>query len=424
MTQGKNEQIAVFRFGVIHEFVGGARLGQDEKHRLLQDKCARKWIIPFSNRTRISEKTIYRWIRCYQRSGGNIGSLYPGQRADKGKARKLDQETIAIIVNARRQQPDVPVPVLLAGLKRQALVAQTTGLTTIYRVLHRYDLINPSPTVEDKRKFEAQLPNDIWQSDVMHGPMVAAGQKKRKTYLIGFIDDHSRLVVHARFCLSENLATFMEVFEKALAKRGMPRKLYVDNGPAYRSHKLEFTCASLAIALIHARPYKPQGKGKIERFFRTVRSHFLPTADLDSLESLNQAFERWLQDDYHQKIHSATGASPFDRFSKNLSCIRQAPKNLKEHFRKAVWRTVAKDRTVMLDGRLFEAPVALIGKKVLLLYHEHQTGNVEVHFNQTSHGFLVPVNVNVNCRIRRDKNKNLQIESAGPQAYHGGDLWK
>ncbi|MDX9789180.1 MAG: IS481 family transposase [Desulfobacterales bacterium] len=423
MTEKKNEQIAVFRFGVIHEFVGGARLSADEKRRLLHDKCCRKWIIPHCSRSRISENTIYRWIRRYENSGGDIKSLYPEKRADHGKLRGIDEETAAHIVQARRQKPHLPVPLLLAELKSQCLVARTTSLATIYRLLHRQGLMEKTQAVEDRRKFEAQQPNDIWQSDVMHGPKVPVDQKSRKTYLIAFIDDHSRLVSHAAFYLSENLASFMDAFEKALLKRGLPRKLYVDNGAAYRSHKLEFTCASLSIALIHARPYKPQGKGKVERFFKTIRSQFLPTADTSNLDSLNRSLDHWLENAYHQRVHSGTGMSPFCRFTRNMSCLRQAPANLADHFRKAVYRTVAKDRTVTLDGRLFEAPVALMGRKVLLLYHEHAPEQVEVFFDQICYGLLVPVDLHVNCRVKRDKSRNIELQS-GATAYQGGGLWK
>ena len=424
MMENKDEVIAIFRFGVIQEFVGGATLTKSEKRRLLTDKCARKWVIPYSSRTRISENTIYRWIRRYRDNRGHITSLYPRKRGDQGKPRKLDDETINIVLTTRRGQIDTPVPMLLEDLKRQALVPATTGLTTIYRLFHQHGLMDTSPKPEDRRKFEAELPNDIWQSDVMHGPKVMVNQKMRKTYLIAFIDDHSRLIVFAGFYLSENLACFMDAFEKALSKRGLPRKLYVDNGAAYRSHKLEFTCASLAIALIHARPYKPQGKGKIERFFKTTRSGFLPTADLASLERLNQSYANWLETIYHQRTHSATGMTPFYRFSQKLACIRKAPKNLKDHFRKAVYRSVAKDRTITLDGNLFEAPVALIGKRVLLLYHEREPKAVEVFFNQTSYGFLVPVDLHVNCRVKRDRNKNTQLEPDHKTDYQGGGLWK
>lgn len=423
MTEKKNEEIAVFRFGVIHEFVGGARLCIDEKRRLLRDKCCRKWVIPHSRRSRISENTIYRWIRRYQSSGGKIESLYPGKRCDQGISRGLDQDSIAHIVAARAQRPHLRVPLLLAELKAQCLVPRTTGLTSVYRLLHRQGLMKKLASPEDRRKFEAQLANDIWQSDVMHGPQVRVDQKMRKSYLIAFIDDHSRLVTYAAFYLSENLVCFMDAFEKALSKRGLPKKLYVDNGAAFRSHKLEFTCASLSIALIHARPYKPQGKGKVERFFKTIRSQFLPTADTRGLEALNQSLQQWIDNVYHQRVHGGTGMTPFSRFTRDLDGLRPADGNLADHFRKAVYRTVAKDRTITLDGRLLEAPVALMGQKVLLLYHEHAPERVEVFLNQVSYGLLVPVDLHVNCRVKRDKSKNIELESE-KSSYQGGGLWK
>jgi len=422
--EDKNKAIAVFRFGVIHEFVGGASLSSSEKVRLIREKCLRKWIIPYSDRTRISENSIYRWIRRYRASGGKIESLYPHPRNDTGKSRKLTEEAIAEMVCARKENPHGSVVRLLTDLKQGNRVPRQTGLTTIYRVLHQHGLMDKTPGAEDLRKFEAELPNDIWQSDVMHGPRVDVQGTQRKTYLIAFLDDHSRLIVSGGFYLSENLISFMDAFEKALGKRGLPRKLYVDNGAAYRSRQLEFTCASLAVALIHARPYKPQGKGKIERFFRTVRSDYLPGADISCLENLNTSFTTWLDETYHQRKHSATGMTPFYRFTRNLACIRPAPRDLTNYFRRAVYRTVARDRTVTLEGRLFEAPVLLVGKRVLLLYHDQSPDRVEAFWSQTSYGYLTPVNLHVNARVKRDRNHNPQLESTPDTPYKGGDLWK
>ena len=216
------------------------------------------------------------------------------------------------------------------------MISAGTRLTpsTVYRFLHNHQLMKVAPGCQDRRKFEAELPNDIWQSDVMHGPLVTAAPRQKKSYLIAFIDDHSRLVPYAQFYLSENLNAFLDAFEKALLKRGLPRKLYTDNGSAFRSKHLEHTTASLGIALVHARPYLPQGKGKIERFFRRVRQQFLPgVASPVSLDDLNQQFERWLREDYHNKLHTAIGTTPAQRFTAKMECIRPAPDNLSDHFR-------------------------------------------------------------------------------------------
>ncbi len=258
----------------------------------------------------------------------------------------------------------------------------------------------------------------------MHGPRMEHGCKKRKTYLLAFIDDHSRLVPHACFYLSESLERYLKALEEALLTRGLPRKIYTDNGSAFRSHHLDHVTASLGIALLHARPYKPQGKGKIERFFRTVRSDFLSDFKGNTLEDLNQALWIWLNEVYHQRVHSSTGETPFARFTSKMQCLRAAPTNLRDYFRKTARRRVAKDRTVSLEGRIFEAPVALIGKQVSLLYHEGEDDQIEVIFNGQSHGFLAALDIHVNCRVKRDKNNNIEIQSSRvSETYKGGRLW-
>jgi hypothetical protein len=282
--------------------------------------------------------------------------------------------------------------------------------------------MTPQVKPVDRRKFEAELPNDLWQSDVMHGPRVDVDGKMRKTYLVAIIDDHSRLIVYARFYLSEKLASYLDAFESAIATRGLPRKLYVDNGPAFRSRHLEYITASLAISLIHAKPYMPEGKGKIERWFKTVRTSFLTTVKTAGLVELNEALTLWITESYHKKIHSATGQTPFQRFTAKMQCLRSAPKNLKDHFRKVARRTVSKDRSITLNGRLYEAPVALIGKRVELLYHESEPEKVEIKYRNESFGMIPTVNLNVNYRVKRDKNNNPQIQSENLTKYQGGKL--
>ncbi len=255
MTENQKKEVAVFRFGVICEFVTGTNFDYGEKERILQQKCARKWSIPYSGRTRLSRSTILGWVRQYN---GRIESLYPKDRSDQGKSRVFDDETASQLIKLRLDQPDATVDTLICSL--QKTTCQTYSPSSVYRFLRGRGLMNTARP-EDRRKFEAPHPNDMWQSDVMHGPTVLVQDKQRKTYLIAIMDDHSRLVTAAGFYLSENLKTYLMVLEQAFLSRGLPRKLYVDNGPAFRSHHLKYVAASLSIALIHARPYKPQGKG-------------------------------------------------------------------------------------------------------------------------------------------------------------------
>lgn len=428
MNEEQQKEVATFRFGVIHDLVGGAMLQSGEKERLIREKCARKWSIPFSNRTRIGRSTIIRWTKAYQDAGGKLEALYPAVRSDRGRSRSLSDETEAALICLRREKPLATVREIIGEMKRRGLASPDVELNpaAVYRFFHAYGLMKAAaPIPEDRRKFEAELPNDLWQSDCMHGPMVDLSEKKkRKAYLLAFIDDHSRIIPHGAFYPTEGMASFLTALEIAFLTRGLPRRLYTDNGPAFRSKHLEQVCASLGVALIHARPYKPQGKGKIERFFRTVRGDFLPGFRGRTLDELNEAFDLWLQHVYHQRVHSGTGQTPFARFTARMECLRPAPQDLLDHFRQTVKRKVAKDRTISLNGRIFEAPVALIGKQVDVLYHDHEPDLAEVRLNRKSYGRLRPVDLHVNARVKRDKNHNITLEeNHNASLYRGGELW-
>jgi len=231
MDEEQKKQVAVFRFGVIADFVTGASLERGDIQRMIEEKCARKWLIPFSYRTRIAPGTLRDWIARYEAGGRQLQSLYPKDRKDNGRARSMDEETAANLVQLRQEMPTATIATVIQTMENRGLTrpGQRLAHTTVWRFLTRQGLM-PSATKPpvDRRKFEAELPNDIWQSDVMHGPKVLVEGRYRKTYLIAFIDDHSRLIPFAAFYLSENLAAFLDAFEQALLKRGLPRKLYVD----------------------------------------------------------------------------------------------------------------------------------------------------------------------------------------------------
>lgn len=427
MDDEKKKQIAVFRFGVISDFVNGSAMARGEQERLLMDKCARSWQIPFSTRTRLAPSTILRWIRQYKQGGGRLESLYPQSRNDQGQARALDEDTVQSLIRLRKELQTAPVSTLIAEAHRRRIVpaGKDLRLSTVYRLLHQHGLMNlqHSPAV-DRRRYEAEFPNDIWQSDMMHGPMVILDDgRRRKTYLFAFIDDMSRLIPHGEFYPSEKLDSFLDALRQALLKRGLPRKLYVDNGPAFRSKHLEEITASLGIALVHSRPYKPQGRGKIERWFKTVRGQFLSGFRGKTLHELNEALDCWIRDLYHPRKHSATGQSPFKRFADHMQCVRTAPKDLEDYFRKRARRRVAKDRSISLNSKLYEAPVQLIGQQITLLYHEHDPARVEITFKGQSYGFLNPLDLHVNCRVRRDHDRYLTIKHNTPEKnLSGGKL--
>lgn len=425
MEEQQKKDVAVFRFGVISDFVTRGRMDRGEQERLLAQKCQMTWQIPHSNRSRLARSTILGWIRAYRKSGGRLESLYPSGRNDRGVSRTLDEETASVIVRLRSEMPRCSMATLIAELEKRKLLHPGLFLSpsTLYRFLKNEGLLKvQAPPPVDRRKFEAELPNDLWQSDAMHGPMVMVGEKRRKTYLYAFIDDMSRLIPHAAFYLNENLESYLGALRCALLKRGLPRKLYVDNGPAFRSKLLHEIAASLGIALVHSKPYKPQGRGKVERFFLTVRSQFLPTWQGSSLDELNRELDHWVTTVYHHRPHGGTNEAPLKRFAASMECIRPAPKRIEDYFRKRARRRVANDRTVSLNGRLYEAPVALIGSQVTLLYHEDDPARVEAQIDGQCHGFLSPLDLNVNCRVRRHRTTGLVLESSAKAVVPSGML--
>lgn len=425
MDEELKKQIAVFRYGVISDLVGVRRLSRGERKRLLQERCDQVWQIPGSIRTHIAPSTVKEWIARYKRSGNKLESLYPQGRSDRGALRSVDEDTAAGIVSLRKELPEVTLPVLLREARERKIIlpGMWVSSSTLYRFLKANGLMEGAPaSAQDRRRFELEQPNELWQSDVMHGPYVIVDGKQRKTYLTAFIDDHSRLIPHAEFFLSERLDNFLTALRKALRMRGLPRKLYVDNGPAFRSGHLEHICASLGVALRHAKPYQPQGKGKIERWFRTVRMSFLSTAKATTLSDLNEALRLWVNT-YHEATHGTTGEAPIKRFTRQLECVRQAPKDMEDHFRKEARRTVARDRTFSLLGRLYEAPLDTVGKQVALLFHEHDPARIEVFFNGKTYGFAQTLDVHVNCRVTRWEGKTSLVPEQDGKKYGGGKLF-
>ena len=403
MDEDAKRAIAVFRFGVISDLVGGRKLNRGEKEFILKEKSSSQWEIPFSTRSHISRSTILSWVRAYEKGARRIESLYPDERKDKGRSRVMDEEAISALVNLKKDRMGVSLPVLLKEARAKGILPARymVSYATIYRIFKKHGLSEADHVYPDRRRFESELPNDMWQSDCMHGPRVLHEGKMKKTYLFAFIDDMSRLVPHGEFYLSERIECYIDALAKALSKRGLPRKLYVDNGPAFSTQVLRHAMASLGIALVHSKPYQPEGRGKVERFFRSLRGQFLSLIpDGLSLEELNKRLKEWI-DEYHLREHGSTKEAPLSRYAKHLHCVREAPKDLMDHFRKRVMRKVDRDRTVSLDGRLYEAPVAMIGRTVTLLYHESDPARVELLLEGASHGMLVPLDVNINARVRR-----------------------
>jgi len=441
MTEEEKHKIALFRFGVIGELVSRTDVSWGERERTIRGLSKREWQIPGSQRTRISRSTIHEWLQRYERSGQRVESLFPRDRSDAGRSRSVDEETELALVNLKREMPRVTLGSLLATARERNLVGPQFHASpqSLYRLFRRHGLDEgDSGEQEERRRFETEYPNELWQADCMHGPQVVVDGKSRKAYLFGLIDDHSRLIPHAQFYLKEDINSFQDCLIQAFEKRGLPRRLYTDNGPSFRSERLRYACASLGVALVYVKPYSPAAKGKIERLWKTIRMQVLQRLPQEpvSLEELNRLLQRWVEQEYHVRKHGSTGEPPLKRFVKHIELIRPAPKDLRDSFRKPEYRNVERNtRTVSLNGKLYEAPSGLSGKRVLLLYHEQDPDRVEVLYENRSQGFLKPLNPQVNSRVRRKSGRDMELlpgehplpdgekNSEDPRRYRSGELF-
>lgn len=206
---GINMEIATFRFGIISDFVVGACLNHGEKENLIRDKVAKKYNIPHSPQTTISKSTIKKWILDYRNAGNRIDGLMPKARKDAGKFKSLDTTLQMAIREIKRDKPDLTGISLVTELQHQKYIAldEKINLSVLYRFLKDEKLQRPKKII-DRRSFEASAPNELWQSDILHGPYISFKGRKRKTYLMAIIDDHSRLIPHGEFYFSEKLVDF------------------------------------------------------------------------------------------------------------------------------------------------------------------------------------------------------------------------
>lgn len=409
MNADDKMQVATFRYSTISDIANGIGMSQTEKKRLMMVKCAQKWQIPFSQRTRISEETIRNWIRLFKDDG--LQSLMPKDRSDQGRSRVMDDGTCKALVALKKEIPAATVPYLIEKMNQLKLVTPGTILnnSTVYRFLHQHSLMHFAEShLVDRNGWEAVLPNDLWQSAVIQGPTLNVDGNRIATHLNAILDDYSRFVVYARFNISVTLASFLNALETAMVREGVPQKLYVHNGPAFRSKQFEKITTSLSVSLIKAKPYLPKSKGKIEMWFETMRNHFFSFVDATTLPELNRSLDLYLND-YHQKEHSVTGQTPLGRFTSHMNFIRRAPENLKDCFRTVASRKVANDGTITLFGCLYEAPVSLIGNRVELLYHNAKPEIAEIRYKNKSYGIIQPVSLAVKGQANKNIDESYQI---------------
>jgi putative transposase len=394
-------EIALFRYALIRE-AADPSLSHAQRGRLVRALADGEHPGPDGTPIRVSRNSIDRWIRAWR--AGGFEALKPGPRSTNPRT---PASILELACGLRRENPE------RTGAQIARIVYETQGWSPDARTLQRHfakvglDRRHPSTAAVAFGRFEAAAVNELWVGDGLVGPVIAG----RKAVLVAFLDDHSRAFTGYRWSTSEDAVRAAAALRAGISSRGLPRAIYLDNGSGFVSGSLLRACAVLGVRLIHSRPGKPEGRGKIERVFRTVREQFLVEVDpstVGDLVRLNQLFTAWVERVYHHATHSETGSTPLERLAAAPRPTVPPPELLREAFLWSETRTVTKTATVSMHANTYEVDGALIGRKVELVFDPFDLSVIEVRWNNRPMGHAVPV------RIGRHAHPAARPEAPAP----------
>ena len=376
MDESTPDAIALWRYQVIASLLCLDAAARGALHHAIMALSLRVFEHPKKGPITLGFGTIEEWYYAYKKE--NLEGLKLRRRSDHGKSRKIDDATAEKIEAIAAAHPALDGK----GIQKELAVAlkdseQTPpSLSTLYRFLKATGLDRRNvPRHADHKAYAFDFAGDCWQGDVMYGPtIVTKDGKRKKTFLIAILDDATRLIAHAEFYFDDDLRSLRDCVKQALLKRGCPKRFYFDNGKIFRSRMMLAVAARLGIHLIHTKPYKPQGRAKLERFFGTVRRSFLKRIDLSKLDDLaafNRLLFAFVEGEYHRSPHRGIEKeTPLDRWMRLSDGIRPLPRDvdLDRLFLEETCRRVTKDGTFSLNSIAFEAGPRFIAQKLVVRF--------------------------------------------------------
>jgi putative transposase len=385
--------IGLFRYMLIRE-AADASLTSRQRGAMVRALADREHVDPFGRLVRVSRWTLDRWISEWRRGG--FDALVPAPRQSQPRT---PAEVLELATALKRENPD------RSAAQVRRILAAAHGWAPDERTLQRMfvrtgltALAGPPGPPQAFSRFEADRPNELWTGDVLHGKRIG----DRKTYLFAFIDDHSRAVVGHRWGYAEDTVRLAAALRPALAARGVPEHVYVDNGSAFVDAWLLRACAKLGIKLVHSAPGRPQGRGKIERLFRTVTEEFLveiaavdggPGRAVTDLAELNRLFTAWVETVYHRREHSETGQAPLGRWLAGAPFPTPTPGELAEAFKWSEFRKVTKTALVSMHGNRYQVDPGLVDQRVELVFDPFDLDRIEVRLDGVAKGTATPFQV-------------------------------
>jgi len=369
----KKQEFALFKYKLIAPVLVESNILARDYFR---EASLKEYDIPGLGKKKFSAKTFVKWLHLYRKHG--FEGLMSFQRKDKGHFRKISTELLEKIKHLLSIYQFRTVKNLHEYLINENIISpQGFTYATLNNVFNAHNLKNFLPNPKARKAFETEHIHSLWMVDFMHGPYVKKGRHKVKSYLCAIIDDYSRFIMGAQFFETESNYALEITLKDAISIFGIPNRLYSDNGKVFLSGHLSLIAARVGFILIHSKPYDAASRGKIERYFRTVRDRFIPffhihTKETDiTLENLNAQFSTWLKQEYHMKEHSSFKMKPYDRYfqNRNITKIRVIEKDkLDKAFMHVEHRTVAQDSTITIHNIRYEVPPRFINKKIEIRY--------------------------------------------------------
>jgi transposase InsO family protein len=422
------QQVALHRYQLICPALEPG-LSTKQRGKVVRGIAGRDHDGPFGGRVRYSRDTLDRWIRRYR--AGGFDALSPSIRQPGAR---IDAQVFELAAALKRENPARTAAQVMRILR--ASTGWAPSESTLLRHFHRLELMGPAGgQAVVFGRFEADAPNERWVGDALHGPKVAG----RKTYLFAFLDDHSRLAVGYRFGFAEDTVRLAAALEPALASRGVPGSVYVDNGSAFVDAWLLRACGKLGIRLVHSTPHRPQGRGKIERFWRTVHAQFLVevqdstpeevagkgVSPAAALLELNGLFTAWVETCYNYHSHSETGQAPMTRWNTGWDTVGHGPVMpaagaLTEAFQWSALRVVTKTATVSLHGNTYQVEPALAGRKVELVFSPFNLEHIEIRYQDKSYGKALPHTITRHAHPKPNRKHPNRARCRAP----GSTTWR
>lgn len=376
------EATALFRAELIGA-LARRELGHGELAAALRAIAAARYRPPGSATARpISVATLERWLYAYRRGG--LAALRPAPRSDRGRARELSAAQRELLLEIRRENPTASVPLILRTLVTDGrLAAGAVSDTTVARLYRDAGLERGvRPDGHTRLRWQADHAGALWHGDVCHGPTLRIGATTRPLRIHALLDDASRYVVALEAHHTEREADMLDLLLATLRRHGAPDALYLDNGSTYSGDALRVCCERLGVTLIHARPYDAPARGKMERFWRTLRGGCLDhLGGLASLHDVQVRLGAFLDEHYHRAPHGGLlGKTPAEAWA-SASCRAVDEPTLAAALTIHRRRRVRRDGTVDLDGRVWQLDQGFLAGRVVTVVAAHAglAGDPVVH---------------------------------------------